>query len=213
MSDKINKKNLKLPQIKNIKINNHVGSNNENEDVKKSPRLNVWVKIKSKKDCVNAQEYFSQFTNTKEKYDLRELKIGLKKVSNSLKLNDIFLINTGWDSVWDNLDYSFDHAEEIICKKYNVLVKERFERYKKFVLAKYKGKFFNVPLAYINEIVSFVTISDYQLHLSKQSGLLYIQTSFVNNHEKIICAKIFKDVFLHRFIHKYNSFVIKLHKN
>ena len=210
--------NLKLPPIKNIKNNNYVNPIDPIEvieitNIKKSPRKDMLIKIKSKKDCANAQEYYSQFTNTKEIYDLRELRIGLKKVSKTLKSNEIYLINTGWDSVWDNSDYSLDCAGEIICKKYSGLVLERFQRYKQFVLSKCKGKFFDIPLAYIDELVSFVIVSDNELHLSKQSGNLTIQTSFINNQEKKLCLKIFKDVFSHRFVYKDNLITIKLHKN
>jgi hypothetical protein len=218
LNKKINNNNNQiLPPIVNCKKYHseiYIDSQNKEWVIKKNIITNQERKfeIKPKRNCANAHEYFSQFSNAQEKYDLREIKVGLKKVSNILKNYDIFLVHTGWDSVWENSYYSSDRAEEIIFKKNSNLIKERFERYKKFVIGN-KNKFYDIPLIYIKELVSFVVISDHQLYLSKQSGFLFIQTNFINNSEKNICIKIFKEIFPYRLSIRDEQFIIKLYPN
>jgi len=215
----LNKKlnnNLILPKIvnyKNYERNVYVDAENKEWIIKKNNiyQQEKMLEIKPKRDCVSAQEYFSQFSNSKEKYNLKEIKIILRKVSLCLRSKEIFLIYSGWESVWENSEFSMDCAEEIICAKYSNLVKERFERYKKYIIGN-KKPFYNIPIIYLREIISFIVVSDYELYLSKLTGLLHIKISFMNNCEKKICITIFKEILGNRIIIENNMIIIKLNK-
>lgn len=186
---------------------------NQDEWIVKSniKNKNNWYRIKPARDCENAQKYFSQFSNSKENYNLREIKILLKKVSFVLRNNQIYIVYTGWDSIWTNSDYSKDCAGEFICNKYSDLVNERFDNLKKIMIG-YK-KYYNMPLLYMRDLVSFLVISDNDLYLSKINGILHIQTNFINSGEKIQCIKILREVFSNRLIIGKEYIDIKLYKN
>lgn len=159
-------------------------------------------KINKKKiiDCNNANEYLQQFYNISELYCIDDFNTKFNFIKKKLILENIFLIKTGWNLVYDNIYYLFDKAEEIICKKYNNIIEKRYKLYeKKYNLSRYKYNKNIMQLLYIKDLVSFVVISDYSICLGKISGKINIHINYINIKEKNIILNCFREIFFNIF--------------
>lgn len=198
--------NLHISEIlllKNNNLNNNVNNNNNN--------ILKLKKIIPMSKCLNAFEYYSQFGNINlVKYDLIELKSSLIKITKILKTYDIFIVNTNWDTVWNNDLYSIDHAEELICAQYFDMVKWKFENYKKYYIGRETR--YNVPILYLKNFISYIPISDFDYYKSKNNGFLTIYPNIINLNEKNIIERIFKETFNQRFNLYENTINISLIK-
>jgi hypothetical protein len=151
-----------------------------------------------------AEEYISQFENIMDIYDINELNNKLDHLKKILIKNQIFLIKSIWDTVWDNNSYLFDYTEEMICKRYTYIIKKRFNIYEiKYNLSNNKIPKKLMYLLYTSELVSYLTISNYSLCISKTNGILKIQCNFLNIEEKNIILNCILEVFPNRY--NYNS--------
>lgn len=74
-----------------------------------------WKVLKGMGDTKNPEEYYLQFPDYKpQKYNADEAIIGLRNIAPKLKKLGIYVINVGWDTVWDFSDYHFARIEEIL---------------------------------------------------------------------------------------------------
>lgn len=216
---KIKRKNLILPMINNKEIiNNQEIINNEtkigkdylvkNNNLKKkiNPINNIKLpqiyknisNIKNKYDCLDAEEYISQFQTISEKYDYRELNIKLEKLKKILINQGFYLVKTPWDSVWDNNLYAIDYTYEYIYKRYT---ERLFNEYDKLYKINYNNKKHSKKITcmlFVDKLVSYLSISNYSLCMSKLDGRLKINCNFINDdHEKIIIGCL-NELFLFR---------------
>lgn len=158
---------------------------------------------KSRAQCFDAEEYLQQFHHISEIYNINEFNSKLIYLKKILLRKNIFLLKTGWDSVWDNLIYSIDKAEEMINKRYSCIIEEKYKLYNfKYNLSKYNYPHELMRLLYTKELVSFIYVSDYSIYSGKISGFVKLNISYINDNEKNIIFSCVRETFLDRY--KYN---------
>lgn len=222
MINKIPKKVL-LPKITNYsqiyytlskkKITKQYNPINPVNNIKLCPIIKVDLK-KDIRYCIDAEEYLQQFYNIKEIYDIKEFNNKINYLKKILLGKNIFLVKTGWDGIWNNLLYSIDKAEEILCIKYYNVIEERYKLYDhKYNLSKLKEYPIKLMcLLYTKELVSFVILSDFSIYFGKIYGFIELNINYINIDEKNIIFSCVKETFLNRFTYneKTNTFIIQL---
>lgn len=179
-------------------------------------KLNPIVKnnlTKNSAKCTDAEEYLQQFYNIPEIYNIHELNNKLIYLKKILLGKNIFLVKTGWKTVWNETIYSIDKAEEIICKSHANIVEERYKAYdNKYNLSKYKCPKLLMHLLYIKELVSFIAVSDYSIYLGKINGFIKFNIWSVNIEDKNIILNYMKETFFDRFTYndKTSACIIQL---
>lgn len=170
---------------------------------------------KTRTDCIDAEEYLQQFYNIPEIYNINELNSKLIYLKKILLGKNIFLVKTGWESVWNETSYSIDKAEEMICKRYANVVEKRYETYDiKYNLSKYKCPKLLMYLLYTKELVSFIDVSDYSIYLGKINGFIKLNIWSVNIEDKNIILNCMRETFFDRFTYndKTSACIIQLKK-
>lgn len=201
-----------LPPLYPKKITNQSNSINPINNIKLNP-INKNDLKKSRSQCIDVEEYLQQFHHIQEIYNINEFNSKLIYLKKILLRKNIFLLKTGWDTVWDNLIYSIDKAEEMICKRYNHIIEERYKSYSvKYNLSKYNYPKKLMYLLYVKELVSFISVSDYSIYSGKISGFVKLKLNYINNNEKKIIFSCMRETFLDRFSYdnKTNIIAIKL---
>lgn len=183
----------KLNPLNNIKSNQ---KNNKSKQNNNKPNY-----LKSKYDCVDAEEYlYIQYSNIPDIYNLTEFNDKLNYLKKILLNKNIFMLKTGWTTVWDNLGYSKDKAEEMINDRYQNIIETKYIQYdKKYNLSKYNYPKKIMHLLYMEYIVSFLYVSDYSIFNGKIIGFVKIQVNYINQYEKDIIFSCVKETFLNRF--------------
>lgn len=216
------KKSLITNNLSSPKYLKHKKNLNNNINRRKNPinyiRLNPIKKNKfrkSKSEYLDAEEYLEQFYNIPDIYNLNEFNKKLLYLKKILLNKNIFVIKTGWETVWDNISYSFDKAEEIICKRYRDIINERYNLFEhKYNMYKYNYPKKLMTLLYTKELVSFINISDYSIYYGKINGIIKLNINFINNDDKNIIFSCIREIFIDRY--KYdestNTVEIKLRK-
>lgn len=221
-----------LPKIKNAKYFENAPniSNKSNiSNVPKLPKLpnpsnisnksnqnNKKILVKQRSQCLDAEEYLSQFNHIPNIYNINEFNSKLIYLKKILLNKNIFLLKTGWTDIWNEPVYSFDKAEEMICKRYNTFIKSKYNAYKnKCNLSKYNYPDNLMCLLYAKELVSFVFVSDYSIYSGKITGKVKICFSCANLNDKNIIFSCIRETFLDRFVYENNTntFTIQLKKN
>ena len=155
--------------------------------------------IKTKFECLDAEEYLEQFYKSPNAnlVDFNELGKKLDLIKKILKNNNIFVVKTPWDSTWDNLTYSVDCAQEIILKHYPDILLEKFRTYAKskrsITASNYPEKL--LSLLYADKLISYLVISNYFYCMGKITRVLKIYCNFVNEKDKKYTLESLSDVF------------------
>lgn len=211
---KVQKKVI-LPKI-NSKKYIHISYNSNNlppiNNVKLNPTNKNYFK-KSRTQCIDAEEYLQQFHHIPEIYNINEFNSKLIYLKKILLGKNIFLLKTGWNCVWDNPIYSIDKAEEMINKRYNHIIEERYKSYKiKYNLSKYNYPKNLMCLLYTKELVSFISVSDYSIYSGKITGFVKFNLNYINNDEINIIFSCMRETFFDRFKFddKTNTIIIQL---
>ena len=169
----ITEKKIELNPINNIRLEPIFNKNLTN--------------IKNKYDCLDAEEYISQFQNIPDIYNLIELNLKLKKLNKILIKQGFYFVKTPWNTVWDNNLYAIDYTHEYIYQRYTQTL---FDNYDKLYNIEYNDKKKSkkiICMLFVDKLVSYLSISDYSIFVSKICGLLKINCNFVNDeHEKNI---------------------------
>lgn len=199
---------------KNTNQSNQINPINPINNIKLNP-INKNDLKKPREQCIDAEEYLQQFHHIPEIYNINEFNSKLIYLRKILLGKNIFLLKTGWDTVWDNTIYSIDKAEEMICKRYNHIIEERYKSYNvKYNLSKYNYPKKLMCLLYTKELVSFISVSDYSIYSGKITGFVKLNLNYINDNEKNIIFSCMRETFLDRY--KYdittNTIIIKLIK-
>jgi hypothetical protein len=199
-----NNNHYKIPTDENNLYHKYQNNINKNKyhkinlinNIKLNPIKPINI-IKPIPKYIDREEYFQQIP---EIYNIDEFKNKLIYLKKILLTKNIFLIKTGWDTVWDNETYSLDRADEIICKRYGYIIKKKYNLYdNKYNLSKYNYPEKIMNLLYTKEIVSFVVISDYSIYSGKKSGIIKINVNFIDDKEKNIIFSCIRETFLDRY--------------
>ena len=202
----------------------HNSNNLSQKYLKHTMRTNI-VKLKpiennnlkkSRAQCIDAEEYLRQIYSITEIYDINDFNNKLIYLKKILLEKNIFLLKTGWDSVWDNTLYSLDKAEEMIYERYQNIIGKRYELYNdKYNLSEYKYPLKLMHLIYTKELVSFVMISDYSIYLGKIFGFIKLNFNYININEKNCIFNSIKEIFPDKYIYDStsNTINIQLKKN
>lgn len=183
--------------------------------------INYIGEIKKKSDYVDADEYISQFENLNlhNSFNMNKLNTELNHLKKILMKQNIFLIKTPWDSIWNNSDYSIDFTHDYIYNRYQKLLFERYDIIKNFYILseqKNRRKYSKniLCMLFVDKLVSYLSVSNYSFCLSKTNGELNIQCNFFNENEKNITLKCFSEIFSERFIYndKKNIIILYLDK-
>lgn len=179
--------------------NNPINPINPINNIKLNP-INKNDLKKSRAQCIDVEEYLQQFHHIPEIYNINEFNNKLIYLRKILLGKNIFLLKTGWNTVWDNLIYSIDKAEEMICERYNHIIEERYKSYNvKYNLSKYNYPKKLMYLLYTKELVSFISVSDYSIYSGKISGFVKLNLNYINNNEKNIIFSCMRETFLDRY--------------
>ncbi len=222
------RKNIILPKIQNKLEPQNNRQNIINLEPINSNKLNPLNNIKSKQnntkqnqtkskyDCIDAEEYLlTQYPSIPDVYDLKEFNSKLDYLKKILLNKNIFVLKTGWETVWDNLAYSQDKAGEMILARYPKIVETKYNEYdKKYNLSRYNYPKKIMYLLYMKNILSFLYISDYLIFNGKIIGLVKISINFINDNEKNIIISCVQETFPFRynFDNLTNTLLIQLKK-
>lgn len=129
-----------------------------------------------------AEEYFSQLPDSKPKYNLPNVKKKLFLIKKELIENNIYLLEMGWDKIWNMIDYEWDDAMEMLD--------EDVEK-GKIMIVKPKN---SISYYYLLDTLSFMFYSDYRIYLASVKGELALQMNILPKDKQTV-IKIFKKYF------------------
>ena len=138
-------------------------------------------------DAKSAFEYYGQYPNIKPNYNVIPTVKKLEKVKKELAENNIFLLEIGWEKVWDYVDYAWDDAMEFLDNN------ESIKKLKKKSKSRNIGSYY-----YLLATVSFILYSNYTLFWSSIDGKLPFQFNILER-DKDAVIKIFKKYFPKEF--------------
>jgi hypothetical protein len=225
--NKLNKKlnTLVLPKINksesvsfNIIINNvQSKQTNKNPYIPiislKSKQTNKIIK-KNKFECVNAEEFVSQYQSIPDIYNFEETNKKIETIKKILLKQNIFFIKAPWNLVWDNYLYLNDYTYEYIYQRYNDLLYCKYDKIfadHSHANKKYSKKI--LCMLYVDKLVSFLSVSNYSFCMGKIYGQLRINCNFTDNNEKKIILDCFDDFFPNRFSYDSISNIILVYLN
>lgn len=139
-----------------------------------------WEPFKEIYKTFSAEEYYSQFNETKPKYNIEPIIEKLKKIKKELEYNGIYLLNAGWKNVYESNEF----ATEKILKK--LRTNPKIQR-----------------LLSMNDqdevdIVPFIFYTDYNLFWSTINAQLILQLSLFEQDTEIV-MDIFNKYFKNQF--------------
>ena len=183
-------KKTNLPPFNANQCKNNSNTGNDGKEYLSVPDANgnyKWKRIKSMEDAKSAFEYYGQYPNIKPNYNVIPTVKKLEKVKKELAENNIFLLEIGWEKVWDYVDYAWDDAMEFLDNN------ESIKKLKKKSKSRNIGSYY-----YLLDTVSFILYSNYTLFWSSIDGKLPFQFNILER-DKDAVIKIFKKYFPKEF--------------
>ena len=179
------KRKTNLPPYNADQCKGNVVNGNDDKEylsVKKSDGTYEWKLIKSMEETKSAAEYLSQLPGFKPKYDLTDVKKKLVRIKQELLANGIYLLDIGWDKIWNMNDYAWDDAM--------IMLDEDVKRGK----IKVKIPKDAISYYYLLDTVSFLFYTDNRLYSSSIDGELFLQFNILPKDRETV-IKVFKKYF------------------
>lgn len=139
-----------------------------------------WEKIKDMFDCKSAEEWYSQFKNSKPQYDTNDLTYNLDLAKEELLESKIYLLHIKWDYSWTLIDEAWYSVKKILSEKLGYTEND------------------------ILDDVSVLFYTDDQLYFSAFTGNFLINTS-VQQKDKQMITSAFEKYFGKSFSWPYQN--------